>query len=76
MNRETPFLIWTPPIDEDCNLDQELENLHQATELLDYALYTGDEFDCVLDCLNDQGQDPNAYLDYVAQNLQFLGICD
>jgi hypothetical protein len=77
MDRETPFLIWTPPLDLDpeFDLDTELANLHQATELLDHALYSGSEFDCVLDCLNDQGQDPNAYIDYVAHNLQVLGVC-
>ncbi len=73
-NLETPFLTFTnAPGDPNYMGEiEELAALNRRTEALDRALRTGQEFDVVLDMLEEDGQDAAAYVDEVGENIELI----
>ena len=73
-NVETPFLTFTnAPCDPNYMGEiEELAALHRRTEALDRALRTGQEFDVVLDMLEEDGQDAAVYVDEVGENIELI----
>ena len=51
---------------------EELAALHRRTEALDRALRTGQEFDVLLDMIEEDGQDAAAYVDEVGENIELV----
>ena len=73
-NLETPFLTFTnAPGDPNYMGEiEELAALNRRTEALDRALRTGQEFDVLLDMLEEDGQDAAAYVDEVGENIELV----
>ncbi len=73
-NLETPFLTFTnaPGDPHYMGEIEELAALNRRTEALDRALRTGQEFDVVLDMLEEDGQDAAAYVDEVGENIELI----
>ncbi len=73
-NTEAPFLTYTnAPISPNYLGEiEELAALHRRSEALDKALRTGDEFDVLLDMIEEDGQDAAAYVDQVGKNIELV----
>ena len=71
---EAPWLTFTnTPVDDNYLGEvEELAALHRRTEALDHALRTGQEFDVLLDMVEEDGQDAAEYVDQVGQNIELI----
>lgn len=71
---ESPFLTFTNAQCSSSYLGgkEEMEALNRRTEALDIALRTGQEFDTVLDMLEEDGQDPIEYVEQVGQDIELI----
>jgi hypothetical protein len=71
---DLPFLTYTNASGDRNYMghDVELRALHRRTDALDYALRTGRDFDVVLDMLDEDGQDVEAYVNQVEENINII----
>lgn len=73
-NYDAPFLTYTNAAINPNFMGEieELAALNRRTEAMDQAIREGRDFDCLLDQIEEDGQDAAEYVEQVGENIEII----